>query len=146
MADVTSTWSREELVPYRTLIAEGLADAVMTAHVFHRGLDPDWPATLSPVVVGGLLRRELGFGGVVLTDDLQMGAIAGGHGLHTAVRQALLAGADILLFANNSPGAYDEDAAPRAVAAVLDLVERGDVPAQRVAEAASRVRRLAAGP
>ncbi|MGH2722405.1 MAG: glycoside hydrolase family 3 N-terminal domain-containing protein, partial [Actinomycetota bacterium] len=146
MADVTSTWSPDELAPYRSLIAEGLADAVMTAHVFHRDLDPDWPATLSPAVVDGLLRRDLGFGGVVLTDDLQMGAIAGGHGLHTAVRQALLAGADILLFANNSPGAYDEEAVPRAVAAVLDVVARGEVPAQRVAEAASRVRRLAARP
>jgi beta-N-acetylhexosaminidase len=146
MADVTSTWSPDELLPYRTLIAEGLADAVMTAHVFHRDLDPDWPATLSPAVVEGLLRGELGFGGVVLTDDLQMGAIAGGHGLRTAVRQALLAGADILLFANNSPGAYDEDAVPRAVAAVLDLVEGGEVPAARVAEAASRVRWLASGP
>jgi beta-N-acetylhexosaminidase len=146
LADVTRTWSPEELVPYRVLIGEGLADAVMTAHVFHLDLDPHWPATLSPAVVGGMLRGELGFGGLVMTDDLQMGAIAGEHGFDTAVRQALLAGADVLLFANNSPGVYDEDAAPRGVETILRLVESGDVPAARIAESAARVRRYASRP
>jgi beta-N-acetylhexosaminidase len=147
LADVTGTWSPDELIPYRTLIAEGLADAVMTAHVVHRGLDPHWPAPLSPAVVGGILRGQLGFGGVVLTDDLQMGAVAGEHGPHleVAIRQALLAGADMLLFANNSPGVYDHEAAHRAVETIVRLVERGDVPEQRVSESAARVRRLAAG-
>jgi beta-N-acetylhexosaminidase len=144
MADVTTTWSSDELVPYRTLISEGLVDAVMTAHVVHRGLDPDWPATLSSAVVEGILRTDLGFGGVVFTDDLQMGAIAGEHGLETVVRRSLLAGADVLLFANNSPGVFDEEAGPRAVATIIELVERGDIPAERVAEAAERTRRLAA--
>ena len=148
LADVTATWSPDELSPYRTLIAEGLADAVMTGHVVHRGLDPHWPATLSPAMVGGILRGELGFGGVVLTDDLQMGAIAGEHGPHleVAIRQALLAGADVLLFANNSPGAYDDEAAPRAVETIVRLVERGEVPEERISESAARVRRLAARP
>jgi beta-N-acetylhexosaminidase len=143
MADVTATWSPAELEPYRALIAEGLADVVMTAHVLHRALDPEWPATLSPAVVTGLLRGELDFRGVVMTDDLQMGAIAGGHRPATVIRRALVAGADILLFANNSPGVYEYDAAPLAVETILRLVERGDVPAGRVAEAAARVRRLA---
>jgi beta-N-acetylhexosaminidase len=145
LPDVTGTWSTSELVPYRTLITEGLADAVMTAHVRHRGLDPDWPATLSPAIVGGILRGELGFGGVVITDDLQMGAVAGEHSLQTAIRQALRAGADVLLFANNSPGAYDDQIAPRAVKTILDLVEQGEVPAETIAASAARVRRLAVG-
>ncbi|HEY8201331.1 MAG TPA: glycoside hydrolase family 3 N-terminal domain-containing protein, partial [Actinomycetota bacterium] len=145
LADVTGTWSAGELVPYRTLIAEGLADAVMTAHVLHRGFDPHWPATLSPAIVSGILRSELGFGGVVLTDDLQMGAIAGEHGLQTAIRQALRAGADVLLFANNSPGTYDDEIAPRAVETILHLVERGEVPAEAIATSAARLRRFATG-
>lgn len=143
LTDVTRTWSPDELEPYRTLIAEGLADAVMTAHVVHRDLDPDWPATLSPAIVGGILRRGLGFAGVVLTDDLQMGAIAGEHSLTTAIRQAILAGADMLLFANNSPATYDAEAAPRAVETIVHLVERGEIPAPRVAASAARLRALA---
>ena len=145
LPDVTGTWSAGELVPYRTLISEGFADAIMTAHVRHRGLDPGWPATLSPAIVGGILRGELGFGGVVITDDLQMRAIAAEHSLQTAIRQALRAGADVLLFANNSPGAYDDQIAPRAVETILHLVERGEVPAEAIAASATRVRRLAAG-
>jgi beta-N-acetylhexosaminidase len=143
LPDVTGTWSDDELIPYRALIAEGLADAVMTAHVVHRGLDAQWPATLSPAIVGGILRAQLGFGGVVLTDDLQMEAIAGEHGIDVAIRQALQAGADVLLFANNSPGTYDAQAAPRAVETILHLAERGEILAEAVSASAARLRRFA---
>lgn len=68
--DITQTWSRVELEPYADLIAAGLADAIMTAHVFNRDLDPDFPATLSRAVIGELLRGELGHDGVVITDDV----------------------------------------------------------------------------
>lgn len=74
--DVTDTARLDlELAPYRTLLGRGLADAVMTAHVLNRHLDARHPTTLSAPTIDGLLRRELGFAGVVVTDDLRMGAI-----------------------------------------------------------------------
>src|SRR5207245_818613 len=100
--DVTTTANPEaELAPYRTLITERQADAVMTAHVFNRALDSEFPATLSRATLTGLLRGELGFDGPVVTDDLRMGAIEQRWGLETAAVTALAAGADILLIAND---------------------------------------------
>src|SRR5437867_2432283 len=72
----------------------------MTAHVFNRALDSEFPATLSRATLTGLLRGELGFDGPVVTDDLRMGAIEQRWGLETAAVTALAAGADILLIAN----------------------------------------------
>ncbi|HVM02167.1 MAG TPA: glycoside hydrolase family 3 N-terminal domain-containing protein, partial [Acidimicrobiales bacterium] len=107
LVDVTGTWAPVELDPYRTLVREGSVDMVMTAHLVNQRLDPAWPATLSPPTIDGLLRREIGFGGPVISDDLQMGAISDEYGLDTAVRQALLAGVDVLLLANNNPRSYE---------------------------------------
>ncbi|MDP9421059.1 MAG: glycoside hydrolase family 3 protein [Actinomycetota bacterium] len=140
--DVTGTWSSAELEPYRTLVSEGNADLVMTAHVFNGRLDAEWPATLSPAAVTGVLRTELGFQGVVVSDDLQMGAIADHYGLETAVHQALAAGVDILLFANNNPRAYEPDIAPRVVALVESLVREGALAEERIDESVERVRAL----
>lgn len=140
--DVTDTWSPEELEPYRVLVDEGNVDLVMTAHVFNGALDPDWPATLSPATIIGVLRDELGFQGVVVSDDLQMGAITDDYGLETAVQQALLAGVDILLFANNTAQAYEPDIAPRVVAIVESLVREGALSEERIDESVERVRLL----
>jgi beta-N-acetylhexosaminidase len=140
--DVTATWSPEELEPYRRLIGEGNVDLVMTAHVFNGRLDGQWPATLSPSTIDGILRDELGFQGVVVSDDLQMGAIADHYGLETAVHQALAAGVDILLFANNTSRDYDPDIAPRVVALVEGLVRDGAISEERIDESVRRVRAL----
>lgn len=137
--DVTTTWSQAELEPYRRLIDAGLADLVMTAHVVNRDLDPEWPATLSPPTITGLLRGELGFEGVVVSDDLQMGAIAEHYGLETALRQALLAGVDLLVFANNTPRGYQPDIAPRAVGIIASLVEDGTISEVRIEESVARL-------
>ncbi len=140
--DVTDTWLPAELVPYRTLVSEGSVDAVMTAHVVNGQLDAQWPATLSAATIDGVLRNELGFDGVVVSDDLQMGAIVDHYGLETAVRQALSAGVDILLFANNNPRAYEPDIAPRVVALVESLVREGALSEERIDESVERVRAL----
>jgi beta-N-acetylhexosaminidase len=90
-----------ELWPYHALIAERLADAVMTAHVFNRALDDEYPATLSRATVQGLLRDDLGFRGPVVSDDLRMGAIEKHYGLRRAAVLALRAGVDVLLVADD---------------------------------------------
>ena len=85
-----------ELVPFRAAIDAGLA-AVMTAHILFPALDPELPATLSPAILTGLLRHELGFEGLIITDDLEMRGVAAHWGAPEAAVLAVLAGADILL-------------------------------------------------
>ena len=138
LADVTDTWTEQELDPYRKLCSQ--ADVVMTAHVFHRHLDPDWPATLSKKIITDLLREEVGYQGVVISDDLGMKAIADHYGFETALERALNAGVDILLIANHTD--YNPDIVPLAVRTVVRLVEEGRVPEARIHEAFWRVQRL----
>ena len=98
--DVTKLWKEKELEPYRILTNQGAIDTVMVAHVFNKKLDTKYPATLSAKTVNGLLRKKFGFDGVVITDDLQMGAINKKYGLRNTLKLAIRAGDDILLFGN----------------------------------------------
>ncbi len=141
LVDVTDTWTRTELEPYARLIEAGLVDAVMTAHIYNTHLDPDYPATLSPATITGLLRGELGYDGVVISDDMQMGAIAQHYGLEVAVHQAIVAGVDILAFANNTTY-YDEQIATRAVTIISELVAQGAISKGRIDESYRRIMRL----
>ena len=123
--DITATWSEEELIPYRELIQHGRVDAVMTAHVFNSRLDGDDPATLSKPIISGLLRGELGYEGVVISDDLQMKAISAHYGLETAIEKALNAGVDMLVFGNNL--SYNEHSVEQAVTIIRRLIKQGRV-------------------
>ncbi len=96
--DVTNLWQAKELEPYRALKNE--TDTIMVAHIFNKHLDANHPASLSYKVVTKLLRDKIGYHGVVITDDLQMGAIAKHYSLANAIALAINAGDDILLFAN----------------------------------------------
>jgi beta-N-acetylhexosaminidase len=142
VADVTATWSRTELEPFRRLIAAGEADLVMAGHVVNRHLDQDHPASLSPAIVGELLRGELGWDGVVVTDDLQAAAITTAFGADEAVVLALEAGNDLLLFANQQ--VYSSGIVDRAVDVVGEAIAAGRLPQSRIEEAYSRVQRLLA--
>jgi len=121
-----------ELPPFRAAIAAGV-DAVMTAHLLLPALDPERPATLSAAVLGDLLRGELGFQGLVVTDALVMEAIAARYGGGEAAVLALEAGADLVLM--------PEDA-DQAMAAILAAVASGRLSRERLE--ASAIRRLQA--
>lgn len=140
LADVTSTWTARELEPYAFLIESGLADVVMTAHVFNAELDAQYPATLSEAVLGGLLREQLGYTGVIISDDMQMGAVTQQYAFDEALALALAAGVDMLAFANNS--VYEDDIVARAVATIADLVARGVVSEARIDASYRRILRL----
>jgi beta-N-acetylhexosaminidase len=126
--------------PYRKIMAAGQADVVMTAHIFHAKLDPVYPATLSKPIIAGLLREELGYEGVVMSDDLQMGAIRRCYGFETAIRLALEAGVDILALANNLE--YAPDLATRTIAAVKQLVQDGTLTETRIHQSYARILQL----
>lgn len=122
-----------EWVPFRAAVAAGVG-SIMAAHIAFPALDPSGvPATLSRPILTGVLRQRLGFGGLICTDALTMRAIADHHGAGEAAVQAVAAGADAVL----ATGSLDQ------VAAVVDALERaaqaGDLPPDRVREAAGRV-------
>lgn len=137
VVDVTKTWSDQELVPYRKLIESGLADAVMTAHIFNKNIDADYPATLSKPTITGVLRKDLSFDGVVISDDLMMSAIREEYGLETAIKQALVAGVDILSFGNNA--IYDPDIVPKAHKIINALIEKGEISPERIDQSYQRI-------
>ncbi|WP_116653896.1 glycoside hydrolase family 3 protein [Pelagibacterium sediminicola] len=107
--DVTGVWEEIELEPYRRLIGAGLADMVMVAHIFNGrvdgGGDIELPASLSPQWIEGVLRTDLGFEGVVISDDMEMSAVRAHFDLRETVVRAVMAGNDIILFSNSA--AYD---------------------------------------
>ena len=129
---------RTELAPFRALIADGLADSVMTAHVFNRGLDPWDPATLSRFTVRRVLRGWLHYDGVAVSDDLLMGAIAQHYGLEDAAVLALGAGVDVLLISQNT-GRIDDRAAERVVAAITRAITTGTLAESQITRAVARV-------
>jgi len=140
--DVTDTWTEAELIPYRKLIADSTVDAIMTAHVFNEKWDT-LPATLSRNVVTGLLREELGWNGIVMSDDMQMGAVTEHYGFEKGIELALNAGVDILLLSNNSATVdYDPELGKKAFETVKKLVEEGKVSVSRIEESYERVRRM----
>jgi beta-N-acetylhexosaminidase len=135
--DVTETWTPAELQPYSTLIKEGLCDVVMTAHIFNSRLDPELPATLSRPVITGILRQQLRFKGLVVSDDMQMKAITDHYGLEAAIEKALNAGVDLLIFANNS--VFEPDIAERAVQTIKKLLHEQKITRSRIEEANRRI-------
>lgn len=137
LTDVTDHWDRSELIPFADLTRDGRARAVMSAHVMHRGIDPEAPATLSPAFLQQMLRGEMGFEGIVFSDDMQMGAIRQEFGLEEAVVRAVTAGVDVLVFGNNS--VYEPDIVPRVHAILRRAVEDGRIPEGRLRESARRI-------
>lgn len=126
-----------ELIPFRAAIAAAVP-MVMSAHVVYPALDATHPATLSSAILTGLLRHELGFSGVIATDDLDMGAIAKHHEIGDAAVAIIEAGADLLLLCN------DLDKAQRAAAAIAAAVAAGRLSRTRLAASGERLQRLRA--
>ena len=121
-----------ELIPFRAAIASGLA-AIMTAHILFPALDPTLPATLSPRILTGLLREELDFSGLIITDCLEMKGVAKGWGTPEAGVLAVLAGADILLCCHT----WDTQRALRD--ALVSAVQDGRVPEARIDQSLARI-------
>lgn len=100
LTDITKTWSAHELKPFEYLIKNNMADSIMTGHLFMKNVDKKYPATMSDQIIHEILRKKLKYSGVVITDDLQMGAIRKNYELKEIVIRSIQAGCNILLFAN----------------------------------------------
>ncbi|MEU8821623.1 glycoside hydrolase family 3 N-terminal domain-containing protein [Actinoplanes sp. NPDC048796] len=126
-------WERIDAPPFKAAIAAG-ADAIMSAHIVVPALDPAGdPATLSKPIITGLLRGELGYRGVVVTDSLEMAGVRQKYGDERVPVLALKAGVDMLLMPPNMPVAYD---------AVLAAVASGELTEARIDESVRRILKL----
>ncbi len=141
--DVTKLWKPIELEPYKMLSQTQTIDTVMVAHVFNAKLDSRYPASLSKKVVNGKLREEFGFNGVVITDDLQMGAINKKYGLKNTLKLAINAGDDILLFGNQL-SVKSMVKTSTLVNMIKELIQSGDVNPSDIEASNERVERLKA--
>ncbi|MGX2994618.1 glycoside hydrolase family 3 protein [Streptomyces sp. JNUCC 64] len=134
------TLRARDLPPFLAAIAAGTR-SVMSAHILVPALDPERPATLSRRILTGLLREELGYDGLIVTDGMEMQAIAGTYGIERGSVLAIAAGADAICVGG---GLNDEDTVLRLRDALVAAVRTGDLAEERLADAAARVRALAA--
>ena len=137
--DVTHLWKEVELEPYRLL--KNKADTVMVAHVFNKKLDAEYPASLSYKTITKMLRWKLGYHGVVITDDLQMGAISKKYGLTNTLKLAINAGDDILLIGNQLDPKKVKSTKVL-VNTIMGLIKSGDVKEESIHKAYKRVQKL----
>jgi beta-N-acetylhexosaminidase len=121
-----------ELKPFRAAIRKGLP-AIMTAHIIFKAIDPHRPATLSEPVLQGLLRRDLGFQGLIMTDCMEMNAISEYFGTARGAVLALKAGADMVLI-SHTPELQRE-----ACEMLVEAVQTGEIPLSRLDEAVRRI-------
>ena len=127
-----------EMTPFRAAVEVEVA-AVMTAHVVYPGLDDQGPATLSRTIVDGILRHECGHRGLVVTDDLEMGAITADRTVEQAAVQAIACGCDTLLVCGESVERHVS-----IVEAIIHAVEAGELDRRLVEEACARQQRVKA--
>lgn len=140
--DVTQTWKEYELDPYKELLQQSYGcPMVMTAHVVHYGLDSrGYPASISTAMTKELLRDKLNFDGVVVTDDMQMKAITDNFGLDEAVKLAVNAGADILIFGNQLVSTPQDP--QQIVEMIYQDVKSGKIAESRIDEAYQHIMKL----
>jgi beta-N-acetylhexosaminidase len=140
MTDVSRTWKRPELEPYKELMKRGLVESIMTAHIVNAQLDPSkLPATLSKKIITGLLRQQLGFKGVVFSDDMHMKAIAAEYDLKDAIVLAINAGVDVLLFSGNTS---DIKSGSALVGIIRQLVNEKRIAPQIINAAYARIMKM----
>jgi beta-N-acetylhexosaminidase len=128
---------KNDLIPFSRAV-DITVEMIMTAHVLYRNLDPDYPATLSESAIHELLRTRMAYEGVVITDDLDMAAVARGHAPEQCALRALNAGADILLFCNHPEKAL------AARSRIFNAVRNGDLAEARIQKSLERILKLKA--
>ncbi len=121
-----------DLLPFEAAVRLGVS-GIMLSHILYNKVDPEWPASLSPTIVNALLRNRMGFDGIVMTDDLDMGAIKKHYDIRTVMQQILLADVDIALICYKGPdieNAFDEIA--KGMKDSQEIKTRGDASVQRI--------------
>lgn len=134
--DATNTWSELELEPYKKLLHK--TKMIMTAHVFNKNLDDTYPATLSYNTNTKLLREQLGYDGVIIGDDLQMGAIKEHYSNEEALKLSINSGVDLIMYCNQ----LGCDRAEDIIEIIYKLVKNGEISQSRIEESNKRIDKL----
>jgi beta-N-acetylhexosaminidase len=113
----------------------------MTAHVINTNIDANYPATMSPNFLQNILREDLEFKGVIVSDDIQMGAITEHFGFEEAIIKSINAGCDLLIISNNS-STYNEDDYYRAVETIFNAVVAGEINIETINNSYDRITKL----
>ncbi len=137
LTDITSTWRSSEQVPFQRLIDSSRIDMIMAGHLFNRSVDRQYPASISIMHIQKTLRDKLGYDGVVITDDLQMGAIIKRYDLEEIVIAAINAGCDILQFSD--PLNLDENLPLKIREIVQDAISQGKIDPIRIDQSYTRI-------
>ncbi len=135
LTDISKTWSRDELLPFMYLIENECCDMVMVGHIFNNRIDSLYPASLSRATVEGLLRDELGWRGLAVSDDLGMSAINDHYSLEESLQLCINSGIDMLmLIAHGTPERLET-----AISIIENLVLSGQIPESRINESFRRI-------
>lgn len=137
LTDITKTWKRAEQIPFKRLIDSSQVDLIMAGHLVNRNVDSKYPASLSQAHIQQTLRDKLGFEGIVITDDLQMGAIIKRFDLEEITIAAINAGCDILQFSD--PLDLDENLPIRIRSIVIAAIKDGKIDPNRIHESYNRI-------
>jgi beta-N-acetylhexosaminidase len=136
--DDLSAMEQFDLIPFEAGIRSSVC-GVMLSHIFYTKLDPRWPASLSRQIANTLLRKHMGYDGLVLTDDLDMGAIIKHYDIQSAIHQILAADIDLALICHKGPNieiAYEE--VLKEITGDLELRQRGIESVDRIMRAKRR--------
>jgi beta-N-acetylhexosaminidase len=138
LPDISSVWRKQELQPFAELINAGLADMVMVGHLVHRNVTGSGlPATLSPKAINGLLRGKLGYDGVIVSDDMQMGALRNHFSPEEAIVLGVEAGLDLFIYSNRE---HPDPQMPELFHRVVkSAIETGRIAPGRIGESARRI-------
>jgi len=142
MVDITNTYKEEELLPYKLLIENGYNDMVMTAHIMNQNIDENYPATLSPLFLQNILREKIGFNGVIVSDDMNMGAIVDHYGFGEGLIMAINAGCDLLILSNNGSEEYNEMTPYEAVDIIFNAVKENLISEEQINQSYNRIQSL----
>lgn len=138
LTDVSNTWQTYELEPYKELLKDASPCAtVMVAHVFNQNIDT-LPASLSPKTIQMI--RDMGFDGVIVSDDMDMGAIVNQYSQEEAIKMAINAGNDLLVFGNNLD--FDKDKGAKVHRTIKKFVRKGEIKKSRIEESYNRIMRM----
>ena len=138
--DISESWTVKDLLPFDKLIQSRDLDMIMVSHVFDTKMDPNYPASLSHIIITNMLRNDLGFDGVVICDDPSMNAISDHYDLTESFELMLNAGIDLFCLGNNLN--YDPDFIPKSVSSMCHLVESGKITETRIQESIDRINSL----
>ena len=138
LTDISDSWQEPELSPYEELIRSDHLKMIMTGHVLIRSLDENYPATLSKKIIGGLLRKKMGFNGVVISDDPVMKSISDHYSWEETLELMINAGIDIICLGNNLIP-YRENLIPDSIETIISLVDKGKISSDRIEESYRRI-------